>query len=103
MTTAKVNWSELDQKYWLNDVYGGVLWFENSLDAKEALRDVELQQAVLKEREAIADWVDSCRQEHEKYAQRKGEKVARSHHIDACYWIARAIRRGEHEGEFYRD
>jgi hypothetical protein len=59
MTTAKVNWSEKDQQYWINDVDGEVLWFDSSLDAAAALREVELKGAALGERAAIVTWLKS--------------------------------------------
>ena len=52
-----INWSERDQKYWINDVDGDVLWFGSSLDAKEAQLEVMLKQAALDEREAIVAWL----------------------------------------------
>jgi hypothetical protein len=53
MTMLPINWSELDQKYWIKDVDGEVLWFDSSLDAKEAQLEVILKQAALDERAAI--------------------------------------------------
>lgn len=53
MTMLPINWSELDQKFWINDVDGEVLWFGSSLDAKEAQLEVMLKQAALDERAAI--------------------------------------------------
>lgn len=52
-----INWSERDQKYWINDVDGDVLWFGSSLDAKEAQLEVMMKQAALDEREAIVAWL----------------------------------------------
>lgn len=49
----QINWSELDQKYWINDVDGDVLWFESSLDAKAAALEVAMKQAVLDDRERV--------------------------------------------------
>lgn len=53
MPMLPINWSELDQKYWINDVDGDVLWFDNSLDAKEAQLKVMLKEAVLDDRERV--------------------------------------------------
>lgn len=53
MPMLPINWSERDQKYWINDVDGDVLWFGSSLDAKEAQLEVMMKQAALDEREAI--------------------------------------------------
>jgi len=53
MTMQRINWSERDQKYWIKDTEGEVLWFESSLDAKAAALEVALKQAALDEREAI--------------------------------------------------
>lgn len=57
MPMLPINWSELDQKYWINDVDGDVLWFESSLEAKEAQLEVMLKKAVLDERAAIVAWL----------------------------------------------
>jgi hypothetical protein len=56
MTTPKVNWSERDQKYW---VYTDEepLWFESVLDAQAAARQIEIDNAVKAEREAIVEWL----------------------------------------------
>jgi hypothetical protein len=43
----------MDQKYWINDVDGEVLWFESPLGVKAAALEVALKQAALDEREAI--------------------------------------------------
>lgn len=51
MTTQRINWSELDQKYWIKDTDGEVLWFESSLDAKAMALEVALKSAVLDDRE----------------------------------------------------
>jgi len=48
-----INWSEMDQKYWINDIDGEVMWFESSLDVKAAAFEVALKQAALTERAAI--------------------------------------------------
>ena len=53
MTMQPSNWSEKDQKYWIKDVDGEVLWFESSLGVKAAALEVALKQAALDEREAI--------------------------------------------------
>ena len=53
MPMLPINWSERDQKYWIKDTEGEVLWFGSSLDAKEAQLEVMLKQAALDERAAI--------------------------------------------------
>ena len=53
MTMQPINWSEMDQKYWINDIDGEVMWFESSLDVKAAAFEVALKQAALTERAAI--------------------------------------------------
>ena len=53
MTMQPINWSEMDQKYWINDIDGEVLFFESSLDVKAAAFDVALKQAALDERAAV--------------------------------------------------
>ena len=57
MTTQPINWSEMDQKYWINDVDGEVMWFESSLDVKAAAFEVALKQAALDERAAIVAFI----------------------------------------------
>lgn len=57
MTTQRINWSELDQKYWIKDTDGEALWFESSLDAKARALKVALEQAALDERAAIVAWL----------------------------------------------
>jgi hypothetical protein len=55
-TTPKVNWSEKDQKYWVA-TDAEPLWFESSLDAKHAARQIEIDNAVKAEREATVAWL----------------------------------------------
>ena len=57
MTTPKVNWSESDQFYWVQDADGGMLWFDSVLDAQDAARQIEIDIAVKAEREAIMKWL----------------------------------------------
>jgi hypothetical protein len=56
MTAPKVNWSERDEKYWVSNG-DEVLWFEHSLDAQHAARQIEIDNAVKAEREAIIKWL----------------------------------------------
>jgi hypothetical protein len=56
MTTPKVNWSERDQKYWVA-TDEGTLMFESVLDAQAAARQIEIDNAVKAEREAIVEWL----------------------------------------------
>lgn len=48
-----VHFSELEDKYWIRDGEG-VLWFESSLDAKRALDQIKVRDAVNSEVEQIA-------------------------------------------------
>jgi hypothetical protein len=59
MTTQKINWSEMDQKYWINDLDGDVLWFESPNRAEAAALEVALKQAALDERAKIVAWLKS--------------------------------------------
>ena len=59
MTMQPINWSEMDQKYWINDIDGEVLWFESSLDTKDAALEVALKQAALDERAAILAFMEA--------------------------------------------
>lgn len=54
---SKVNWSEKDEKYWIRGLDGEVLWFESSLAAKDAARQIEIDSAVKAEVEAITKWL----------------------------------------------
>ncbi len=56
MTAPKVNWSERDQMYWIA-TDEEPLWFEHSLDAQHAARQIEIDNAVKAEREAIIKWL----------------------------------------------
>ena len=39
----KVHWSEKDEKYWIRGLDGEVLWFESSLAAQDAARQIETE------------------------------------------------------------
>ena len=52
---TRIHWSELDQKFWIND-NDDLLWFESPLDAKDAIREKEVRDAVNAEVQQIADW-----------------------------------------------
>ena len=56
MTAPKVNWSEYDQKYWIA-TDEEPLWFEHSLDAQHAARQIEIDNAVKAERDRIVKWL----------------------------------------------
>ncbi len=56
MTAPKVNWSELDQKYWIA-TDAEPLWFESSLDAKAAARQIEIDNAVKARDALIVKWL----------------------------------------------
>ena len=57
MTAPKVNWSESDQFYWVQDADGGMLWFDSVLDAQAAARQIEIDIAVKAEVNAITTWL----------------------------------------------
>ena len=50
-----VHFSELEDKFWIRDGEG-VLWFESSLDAKHALDQMKVRDAVNSEVEQIASY-----------------------------------------------
>ena len=54
---SKVNWSESDQFYWVQDADGDVLTFDSVLDAQAAARQVEIDKAVKAEVETITKWL----------------------------------------------
>lgn len=53
-----IHWSEMDQKFWIA-TNEGPIWFESILEAKRALREIELQHAAKAEREQIVEWLRS--------------------------------------------
>lgn len=57
MTTPKVNWSESDQFYWVQNAEGEVLTFDSVLDAQDAARQIEIDIAVKAEVNAITTWL----------------------------------------------
>jgi hypothetical protein len=56
MTAPKVNWSERDQKYWVA-TDEEPLWFESSLDAQAAAREIEIDNAVKAREALILKWL----------------------------------------------
>jgi hypothetical protein len=84
MTTSKAHWSEKEQQYWIRDLNGGVLWFDSVLDAQAAARQIEIDNAVKAERDAIVKWL---RDDKEPYEEKE---------IDLAYILALLIERGEH-------
>ena len=57
MTAPKVNWSEKDQFYWLRGAFDEVLTFDSVLDAQAAARQIEIDNAVKAEVDAITTWL----------------------------------------------
>lgn len=51
-----LRWSGLEERFWLNDEYGEVMWFDSVVEGKQALADIRVRQAVLAEQEAILRW-----------------------------------------------
>ena len=91
MTAPKVNWSERDEKYWVSNG-DEVLWFKNSLDAKDAARKIEIDNAVKAEREAIVEWLRS-----DADAVVNGDPIYAADLIaEAIVECAQAIAAGEH-------
>jgi hypothetical protein len=84
VTTPKVNWSEIDQKYWIA-TDAEPLWFESSLDAKAAARQIEIDNAVKAEREAIVEWLLA-----------EMNTYPRSEYSGFCAMIAEDIKAGDH-------
>lgn len=52
----KVFYSELDDRFWINDG-DGILWFDSSLEANDALRAIEIRAAVDAEIKHIVTWL----------------------------------------------
>lgn len=51
-----IHWSEMDQKFWIA-TDDGPLWFESSLDANDAARQLAIDAAVKAERDRIVAWL----------------------------------------------
>ena len=85
MTTPKVNWSESDQFYWVRDAKGEVLTFDSVLDAQAAARQIEIDNAVKAEREAIVAWLLA-----------EISDYPRSEYSGFCAMIADSIKDEEH-------
>lgn len=56
MTDVRIHWSEMDQKYWIND-NDEVLWFDSVLDLKDKLREIDTRNAVNAEVSKIVAWL----------------------------------------------
>ncbi len=68
MTAPKVNWSEYDQMYWVA-TDEEPLWFENSLDAQHAARQIEIDNAVKAERERILALIEGRLSTHNSFIE----------------------------------
>ena len=78
LNVTKVHYSGLDDKYWIRDG-DNILWFDSSLDAKDAARQLEIDAAVKAERAKIVAWL-----------------LADEDPYPDAYDIADAIEAGEH-------
>ena len=74
---TKVHYSGLEDKYWIRDG-DNILWFDSSLDAKDAIRQLEIDAAVQAERDRIVAWLRTAP------------------HIAHCFDAADAIETGDH-------
>lgn len=75
---TKVNWSELDQKFWVTDG-DDVLWFDSPLEAKDAARRVELETAVKEERNRIVAWLRE--QDGHGYDDMRADAIEAGEHL----------------------
>ena len=57
MTAPKAHWSDLEQRYWMHDGDGGVLWFDSEAEALKALRQYDIDSAVQARETLIAEWL----------------------------------------------
>jgi hypothetical protein len=57
VTTPKAHWSEKEQRYWIHDLNGGVLWFDSVLDAQAGARQLQIDNAVKAREALIAEWL----------------------------------------------
>lgn len=51
-----IHFSQLDEKYWINDG-DDVLWFESPLEAQNMARQLEIARAVAADRAATLKWL----------------------------------------------
>lgn len=54
---TKVHFSAREDRFWIRDGKGGVLWFDSSLEAKDAAHQNELDAAAQAEAERIVGWL----------------------------------------------
>ena len=54
---VEVHYSAREDKFWVDDGDGGVLWFSSSLDAKDAAHQIELATAAQAEAQRIIAWL----------------------------------------------
>lgn len=52
----KINFSELDDKFWINDG-DDILWFESVREAQDMARQLEISRAVARDRAATLKWL----------------------------------------------
>jgi hypothetical protein len=74
VTAPKVNWSEKDQKYWIA-TDEEPLWFESSLDAKDAARKIEIDRAVEAREALIMKWLEGHGMRQTAMMMRQGEHL----------------------------
>lgn len=77
-TTPNVNWSELDQKFWVNDG-DDVLWFDSPLEAKDAARRIEIETAGKAERDRIVAWLRE--QDGHGYDDMRADAIEAGEHL----------------------
>lgn len=54
-----VHYSMRDDRYWIHDEDGDIMWFDSPLDAKREAHKVLVAKAVKAERAKIASWLRS--------------------------------------------
>lgn len=74
-----IHYSELEDKFWIRDTDGGVLWFDSVLDAKDAARQMQIDAAVQAERDRIVAWLREAIGDH--FADAAAEFLASGEHL----------------------
>lgn len=64
MTT--VHYSNLEDRYWIKDGEGRILWFDSSLEAQDYARKAEIDAAKLEERDRIIAYLARNRDDLER-------------------------------------
>lgn len=51
-----LRWSELEEKFWIIDEYGELMWFDSVVEGQQAVIETRVRQALMDEYIAIIRW-----------------------------------------------